>query len=269
MADVKSDPKKQRHGRSPAYPSISLEKALVQARALYSAEGKYAAPLSSAFSAWGYSPKSSGGRQALASIRYFGLIDVEGEGDNRKVKVSEPALRYLLDEREDDSDRKALLRRFGLAPSIHQDLATQFPEGIKSDASAKHFLMFECGFNESGAAELLEQFKATAAFANLFKPATSLDSKVPETGNPDRGPTMQQAELADEIHPNPAATQGVRPGAIPASAVERDEEVWMRGPLSGQTRYKIVVDGQMGPREIGKLIKILEAQKVVLEDDED
>ena len=36
--------------------------------------------------------------------------------------------------------------------------------------------------------------------------------------------------------------------------VDREEEVWLRGPLSGQTRYKIIVDGQMGPREIGKLL---------------
>lgn len=264
-ADAKVETRKVRHGRSPAYPSVTLEKALALARSLYDAEGKYAAPLLSVFSAWGFGGKSSGARQALASLRYFGVIDVEGEGDNRKVKVSEPALRYLLDGREDSSERDALLRRFATAPSIHQDLVNQFPEGIKSDASAKHFLMFECGFNESGAAELLEQFRATAAYAGLFKPARILDSMIT---NPERSGPMQ-AEMADEIYASPAAQQGVRPATIPGQpALEREEDIWLRGPLSSNTRYKIVVDGQMGPREIGKLIKILEAQKDVLEEDE-
>ena len=113
---AKIEAKKARHGRSPAYPSVTLEKALALARALYEAEGKYAAPLVAVFSAWGFGEKSSGARQALASLRYFGVIDVEGEGDNRKVKVSESALRYLLDGREDPTERDMLLQRF--APGV-------------------------------------------------------------------------------------------------------------------------------------------------------
>jgi hypothetical protein len=266
MADIKTEVRKARQGRSPAYPSIHLEKALSQAKALFEAEGKYAVPLTSAFSAWGFGGKSSGARQTLASLKYFGLIDVEGEGDTRKVKVSEEAIRFLLDKREDATERKALRRRFALAPTAHQDLFNQFPEGLKSDATAVHFLVFDCGFNESAANELLSEFKTTAVFANLFQPVKVVDN---QSDQPGRGGGMQQVELADEVYANPSAQQGVRASTIPdASPARREEEVWLRGPLSGHTRYKIVVDGQMGPREIGKLIKILEAQKDVLEDDE-
>lgn len=264
MADTKTEAKRPRQGRSPAYPSLPLEKAIDQTRALYEAEGKYAAPLPSAYKAWGYGAKSSGARQVLATLKYFGLIDVEGEGDARKVRVSEAAYKYLIGKREDESDRKALVRRFALAPSIHQDLFSEFPDGLKSDATVAHFLITQCGFNEVGAAELIEEFKTTAVFANLFKPATTSDSVG---HNADRGGGTP-VELADEVYAKPAAQQGVRPAVMPVQPPEDDDELWLKGPLPGGARYKIFVTGDMGPKEIGKLIKVLEAQKEMLSEDE-
>ena len=47
------------------------------------------------------------------------------------------------------------------------------------------------------------------------------------------------------------------------------EREWLRGPLSRETNYRLIVSGDLGPKEIGKLIKLLEAQKAVLADDDD
>lgn len=49
------------------------------------------------------------------------------------------------------------------------------------------------------------------------------------------------------------------------STVERE---WLRGPLSREVNYRLIVSGDVGPKEIGKLIKLLEAQKAVLDDDD-
>jgi len=264
MVDAESEAvsvKRARQGRSPSYPFISLRKALEQANALYRAEGKYAAPLPSAFQAWGFGSKSSGGRQTLAALRYFGLIEVEGEGDARKVKVSDAALRVLLDEREDLSERDALLRQFALSPSINQEIFDRFPNGLGSDGSVKHFLIFECDFNEGAAAEVLAQFKETSDFANVFKPSAALDNTVVRA--PAGNVPFQLPEGTDEPR---GSALSVTPAA---PAPEAEEETWLRGPLSSQTRYKIMVAGKMGPKEIGKLIKLLEAQKDVLSDDDD
>ena len=46
------------------------------------------------------------------------------------------------------------------------------------------------------------------------------------------------------------------------------EREWLRGPLSRTASYKLLVTGELGPKEIGKLIKLLEAQKAVLDDDD-
>lgn len=47
------------------------------------------------------------------------------------------------------------------------------------------------------------------------------------------------------------------------------EAEWMRNKLSRATDIRLLVKGNMGPREIGKLIRILEAQKAVLEDEDE
>ena len=148
---------KRRVGRSPAYPTLTVQKALAQARALYQNEGTYLAPLPSALKAWGYGPKSSGGRQTLATMKYYGLIDVTGDGEARKIKISEVARRIILDEREDETEKRELIRRVALTPTAHKLLHGAYPSGIISDASAEYFLKVEWGFNEDAAKELLAQ----------------------------------------------------------------------------------------------------------------
>lgn len=43
---------------------------------------------------------------------------------------------------------------------------------------------------------------------------------------------------------------------------------WMRNRLGHNTNVRLIVQGDMGPREIGRLIKLLEAQKSILEEDD-
>lgn len=175
---AKSD-KKRQQGRSPAYPSVALKEALEKAQAQYEAEGKYPAPLSSAFKAWGYSAKSSGGRDVRASLRYFGLITVEGDGDQATVKLTEDALRVITDKREDQSEKRALIRRLALNPTAHKKLWAKYPEGIVSEASAAHYLQWNEGFNESAAEALVAEFKSTAAFAGLYEPDAEMVIEPP------------------------------------------------------------------------------------------
>ena len=97
--------------RSPSFPFISLREAIDQARAFYEAEQRNAARPETAAAHWGYSPKSSGGKQTIAALRAFGLI----EGDTL-VKLSGRALRILLDERGASEERERLLKQAALMP---------------------------------------------------------------------------------------------------------------------------------------------------------
>jgi hypothetical protein len=174
---------KRRVGRSPAYPSLPVSKAIEQARALHAREGDYAAPVSSALEAWGYGPKSSGGRQTLATMKYYGLIDVTGEGDTRMVKVSEIARRIILDQREDDTEKRQLIRHVAMMPSAHKALYKTYPTGLASDSTVTHFLIFDQGFNKDAAKELIAEFKQTASYVGLYEPQKSVDKVLAEDKN--------------------------------------------------------------------------------------
>jgi hypothetical protein len=56
------------------------------------------------------------------------------------------------------------------------------------------------------------------------------------------------------------------PATVRPLAGERE---WLRGPLSRETSYRLIVAGDLGPKEIGKLIKLLTAQKAVLSDEDE
>lgn len=76
-----------------------------------------------------------------------------------------------------------------------------------------------------------------------------------DTGSRLMPPTM-------ELDAKPALNSGV-------TVISKSEREWLRGPLSKEVGYRLIVNGDLGPREIGKLIKLLEAQKAVLDDDDE
>lgn len=60
------------------------------------------------------------------------------------------------------------------------------------------------------------------------------------------------------------------PERISALKLESSETEWMRNLVGRETSVRLLVSGgEMGPKEIGRLIKLLEAQKAVLSDDDE
>jgi hypothetical protein len=47
------------------------------------------------------------------------------------------------------------------------------------------------------------------------------------------------------------------------------EREYLRGVLSRDAGYRLLVSGDIGPKELGKMIKLLQAQKAILEDEPD
>jgi hypothetical protein len=54
-----------------------------------------------------------------------------------------------------------------------------------------------------------------------------------------------------------------------ALASMNEEREYLRGVLSRDASYRLLVSGDIGPKELGKMIKLLQAQKAILEDDTD
>lgn len=205
---------KRRVGRSPAYPFINVQKALEKTQALYAQEGEYEAPLSSATAAWGYSSKSSGARQTLATLKYYGLIDVSGDGDVRKVKVTDTARRIMLDQREDQTEKRQLIRKVALNPAAHKVIYEKYGSGLASDGSVVHFLVFDVGFNKDAATELLAEFKETARFANLYELDKKKDKNVAEIDGAEGGLPMAEVKAGDKVQWTSQGTDQFPSGAV-------------------------------------------------------
>lgn len=160
--------KKRSRGRSPSYPGINLESAIERAKTIWKAEGQNLVPIGAAFEHWGYKPKSSGGLTALAALKKFGLIEDEGSGENRRIKLSQLALDIIWDERESSPDREKAIREAALAPTIHQELWEEYNGNIPSDATLRIELRKK-KFTESAIEEFIREFDQTLSFAKLSK----------------------------------------------------------------------------------------------------
>ena len=65
--------------------------------------------------------------------------------------------------------------------------------------------------------------------------------------------------IAPTLPLEPASDRGLKAG----------ERELLRGPLSRKVSYRLMLQGELGRRELGKLITLLNAQKAVLADDPD
>lgn len=102
--------------RSPNFPFISLEQALGRSRQLYDQEKRGMAALAVVSGHWNYSLKSSGLVQTVGALKSYGLLEDEGRGLDRRVRLTDLALRILLDPRADSPERRELIRQAALSP---------------------------------------------------------------------------------------------------------------------------------------------------------
>lgn len=310
--------KKPRQGRSPGFPFIPLQKALERIDAVRIAEGgrpKHFAPIASACKAWGMGPKTGPAIQTVAALGHFGLCDFEGSGESRAIRPSDLAIRILLDKQPISPERDGLVKRAALNPNVHKELWEKWADALPSDHTFETYLILEKGFSETGARDLMAEYKATIAFAKLgqtdiIAPSNLVDlggdapiseAKVgdlvqveiggafqlekparlraiqdhegqkwgfvegSETGIPMEQLIVQAKAPAGAAGP-PTLPEDEKPSRVSTAAGERE---WLRGPLSKEASYRLIVTGDLGPKEIGKLIKLLKAQQAVLSDDEE
>lgn len=114
--------------RSPNYPSMALDEAIERVRILNSKEGRSAAPVEVAFRHWGYQSSSGPAKATLAALLQFELLQGEGIGDKKKVRISDLGWRIIGDKREISPERDEAISLAALNPPIHAELFTSFPE---------------------------------------------------------------------------------------------------------------------------------------------
>ena len=211
--------------RSPAYPSIDLRTAVERAGVLWREEGRHPTAVNVAMTHWGYKAESSTGFQTVAALKKFNLVESEGgTGEDRLIKLSPVALTILLEDAAPPAERQAALRTAALGPRIHAELWDRFGAELPSAPSLRRFLVVEKAFNESVVDHLIDEYRATVAFARLGSAPGAIPR--PEGGVP---PAPQPATVAIARPPETPAwpptadrrpeTRAARPDQAPEEAL--------------------------------------------------
>lgn len=165
--------------RSPSFPFISLPEAVHRARELYDAERRNLVHPDVAVAHWGYARSSSGGKQTIAALRAYGLLeDVRGE-----LRLTDRAQHILVRE-PGSTERSDLLRQAALAPPLFSKLWERYRADLPSDKNLRSWLVLELKVNENAVGELLRSYRETLQYAGLL-----------QEGEP--RPTMRVAALRD------------------------------------------------------------------------
>ena len=238
------DDDEKTRARSPQFPFIPLEKCIVRLREFEAVYGQNAGRPSNVVKTWGYTEKGSGGIQTVAALSGFGLLDDEGSGDSRKLRLSSLAITILKDKRTGAAENA--IKAAALKPKVMAELWKEWGANRPPDHECISILHIDKKFREDAAERLLKIYDATIRFAGLADSDKKIDNAELNT------------ELEAEVEePLEAHTQKVasaasdRLGKVPLMTGER---VVFAHELRPNQSFKIVVTGDVD----AALLKALE-----------
>jgi hypothetical protein len=157
--------KKPKH-RSPSYPAIDLATALERTEQLWRHAQRHYVPVTDAMRVWGYSAKSSGGLQTIGALNRFELIEDQGKGPSRQIRVSELGRAIVTDD-PNSAERAARIQEAALTPKIHRELWDRYEGDLPPDSTLRWDLLNIYSFGEGAARELIDELRRTVEFAGL------------------------------------------------------------------------------------------------------
>jgi hypothetical protein len=239
--------------RSPRYPYVDLAGAIEMVEKVFDKEGRAPVKEEVAVKHMGYGGLNGSSAKALSALRKYGLVEDVSGG----VKVSQDAILILANRHQIDSpDRVAAIRR----AAFRVELFATIHENFGTDPSEQNLAaqLVVRGFSQDGALKAARTYRATMALVG--------GDDLEETFSDKRGSNAAKESSMEQVHQH---SQSPHQSTAAIVAIAADEREWLRGPLSREASYRLVVSGEMGPRELGKLIKLLEAQRAVLQDDDE
>jgi hypothetical protein len=153
--------------RSPSYPAIDLETAIAWASILYSREKRNPAYVADVLEHWKSfeNQPSAPSFSTISALIKFGLVEPDGSRAERKVVITELALRILLDPSRTTLDCTQAIQTAALRPKIHREIFEKFGNSLPSDPTMRRWLILEKEFSERGATELAKEYRRTMSFA--------------------------------------------------------------------------------------------------------
>lgn len=259
-----TDTAKPKYDRSPVYPFISLRKAEERAKSLWQTHRREAARIGSVGTTWGYGAKSSGLQQTVGALKQYGLIDVSGSGDERKIQLTDLGMRLVADQR--DGARESALKEAALRPRLFQEYQRWFND-TPSTQHCLSELELDRGFNPLAARTFLNSLVETAKVAGLYQSGVVTGSPIHADGQENELPDEEAADSPSTFKDD-EGTGSRKRFTWTSGAAERAQREAEPASLKVEIRDdQIIVSAALRSGEdVSKLIRILEANKVLLEE---
>jgi hypothetical protein len=202
--------------KSPRAPSMALDEAIEKAQKAYAKERLHPVPTEVVVEHLGYKSANSGSAlAALASLRYYGLLDRPKPGLFAVANDFEH-FKFAADERQ----RQALLLGFLKKPQLYAELLEKYETGLPADANLRLELI-QRGFSASAAEGVLAAFRRSVNFVdqsagNAAPPALAT-------------PLMKGRAPAAAAVPNPPAlaevVTAIQPGAMGSATLMAPSDI--------------------------------------------
>jgi hypothetical protein len=218
---------------------MSLAQAVQQIAKLFEKINQHAAPREALATGLGYSGLHGASATAISALLKYGLLDRDGED----YKLSERAMKIIAP--HSPSEKAEALNAAARDPALFTELIEYFKGDVPNDDLMRAYLIRR-GFAPAAIPQVIQAFRETMELVTREANAYPSDK------------SMRKDEDVDQ-------NQEEGRYQVKRSGGERE---FFSSPLSSQTRVRILVDGPAGPKEINKLIRLLQLQKEVLQEDD-
>jgi hypothetical protein len=229
--------------RSPNYPYIGLPAAIERVKQIYEKEHQNRMSRNVVADHLGFGSLNGVSLSVISALSKYGLLATMDED----LQVSDDALTILVDP-PDSADRVQAIRRAALKPDLFSELHKHFGGTVPSDVNLLAYLQ-KNGFTAN----------AAALAAKSFRETMQLISGQPSTfhandGKSSEGSGMQvEREQRDEQKP-----------PVSHIKIAGGERELTTGLLSKNASFRLIVSGEVGVKEIERLIAKLELDKEIL-----
>lgn len=197
--------------KSPRAPSMPLEEAIDRTAKAYARDRLHPAPTDVMAQHLGYKNANNGAAlQALASLRYYGLMERSSDGMMAVSKAFE-SYHYAPDEQLKRKLQVTWLR----SPQVFAELLDKYAEGLPSDPTLRHELITQKQFAPLAAENLIAVFRRSVDFARYFE-------QEDEAASPNPPMEDEAAFVQEPVIKQPSAVHG---GGSPAAHIDPPTDV--------------------------------------------
>jgi hypothetical protein len=216
------------------------------------------------------SPTSSNPIQTVGALKQYNLLEDEGSGPTRKVRLTKDALRIVLDKSPNSQERNEAVRRCFLSAKIYKEIWEKWGGDLPSEQTMINHLVLErrlanlAPFSDQGAIELLGNYRASMAF--LAPQDADNDALVSESAGEEHPmendlPTQSKAAAPASSQSQPHTyRQPAERTAQHVAINEAERIVFVEEGMRGQY-VKLVVSGELDEITLEALSDYIERQK--------